>query len=565
MMIRRTLLSVCVLGCMAQAHAVTIDVSTFADENGENPAACSLREAIKASNTSTAYGGCIAGKRDVPSEIQLKAGNYVLTLGELVPVVGMDIVGGLRTDTRTRDAVTGVYPARLPIKTTLTAAANARLFNTSASRSNFSLTAIILKGGSAVNGGAIRAGGGVTLNETEIHDASATGTGGAIYLEGTGTSLNATDTTFEGNTAANGAAVLGMSCLDNLNLTTRTLTLDRISMIHNGSTVSQSIVDLCGLPTATFTAMTVGQNTTSTASHAAVIRMLDDGNARRMSRQSVISFSGMTLVENNSPSGLLYDDQPNIIILNNILAFNSGLNCRYIGSTPVASLKTIGIGYSLIGGTSAHEQCQFAPLIEGGTETNKYSATATLNETLYPLADYGGFIKGYLPKSNAAAAVRVVDAGVSVSACGTVDIRGVNRSSGSKNATTNSIQAPRCDMGAVELSQLTANDDEPHINDSYATVIERKITDISAAERAKLSDEDRATVERLEKELADYQTEFKKVYRYRTSYVPILDNDTPHEAVTGVPSSGTVFASTIIPLLSADIANIYDVTVESLG
>ncbi|QQS45450.1 MAG: VCBS repeat-containing protein [Acidobacteriota bacterium] len=40
----------------------TLIVTTTVDENGENPAACSLREAITAANTNAAFGGCNAGQ-----------------------------------------------------------------------------------------------------------------------------------------------------------------------------------------------------------------------------------------------------------------------------------------------------------------------------------------------------------------------------------------------------------------------------------------------------------------------------------------------------------------------
>ncbi|MEY2864489.1 MAG: hypothetical protein RLY58_2196 [Pseudomonadota bacterium] len=562
MMIRRTLLSAIILGCMAPAYAVTINVTTFADENGENSAACSLREAIQASNTSAAYGGCIAGKRDVPSEIQLKAGQYVLTRGELTPnvSVGMSIVGALRTDTTKRDAVTGIYPALLPIKTTITAAANSRIFNTAVTAADFSLSAVILDGGHATNGGAIRAGASVNLNQVGIQNSTATGSGGAIYLEGVGSDLTVKDSLFEGNVAGSGAAVIGMSCFDPLTLTKRTLTVERSSIVQNGSNTSQSIVDLCGIPTVDFSGLTLSKNTTSTASDAAVLRMRDTGNGSRLSTASKVALLGVTMVENTSPSALLYDDQVSMVMLNAIVAFNSGLNCHYMGNNAIADIDNIAIGSTLIGGTSASESCQIAPLSSSTTNTNKYTGTAGLSDVLYGLADYGSYLKGYLPKISAASALTVVDAGASVTLCGSTDQRGVSRSSGFKNTVTNNSQSPRCDMGALELSQLTANDDDPQANESYRAVLKKKVTELTTAERAKLSTEDQATLKRLEAELAEYQTEFKKVFKYRTSYVPVWDNDISYEYWTGAVS-GTTLESSIVPLLGTN----YTVDVESLG
>lgn len=59
------------------AGAATINVSTTADEYGENPAACSLREAISSANNDVPFGGCAAGFG--PDTIALPAGVYRIT------------------------------------------------------------------------------------------------------------------------------------------------------------------------------------------------------------------------------------------------------------------------------------------------------------------------------------------------------------------------------------------------------------------------------------------------------------------------------------------------------
>jgi CSLREA domain-containing protein len=59
-------------------HAATITVTTTDDEYDENAGACSLREAIVAANTNTAFGGCDAGAEGVDT-ITLPAGTYELT------------------------------------------------------------------------------------------------------------------------------------------------------------------------------------------------------------------------------------------------------------------------------------------------------------------------------------------------------------------------------------------------------------------------------------------------------------------------------------------------------
>jgi CSLREA domain-containing protein len=58
-------LTIGVLAGPGSATAATITTTTTLDEYGENPATCSLREAVQAANTDTPFGGCPAG--DAPS------------------------------------------------------------------------------------------------------------------------------------------------------------------------------------------------------------------------------------------------------------------------------------------------------------------------------------------------------------------------------------------------------------------------------------------------------------------------------------------------------------------
>ena len=82
----------------ASSKIVTVvKVTTFEDENGENAAACSLREAIKANNDLTPFGGCSIGDRYLQNTIQLQNGEYRLKAdaphGPLLPTREIKIVG----------------------------------------------------------------------------------------------------------------------------------------------------------------------------------------------------------------------------------------------------------------------------------------------------------------------------------------------------------------------------------------------------------------------------------------------------------------------------------------
>jgi CSLREA domain-containing protein len=61
------------------AGAATFNVTTTADEYGENPGACGLREAVEAANMTSNFGGCTASDAFPADIIQLPATNYVLT------------------------------------------------------------------------------------------------------------------------------------------------------------------------------------------------------------------------------------------------------------------------------------------------------------------------------------------------------------------------------------------------------------------------------------------------------------------------------------------------------
>lgn len=58
-------LALFVLAPVSAAEAATVTVTTTADEDNSNPAACSMREAIKALNRGRDFGGCVAANATV--------------------------------------------------------------------------------------------------------------------------------------------------------------------------------------------------------------------------------------------------------------------------------------------------------------------------------------------------------------------------------------------------------------------------------------------------------------------------------------------------------------------
>jgi CSLREA domain-containing protein len=79
-------------GCTAQlSYALTVDsniVNTTADEDGTNPAGCSLREAIIAANSNAPFGGCAAGTPGLDTiQFNLGTGTPSIVLTSALPEI----------------------------------------------------------------------------------------------------------------------------------------------------------------------------------------------------------------------------------------------------------------------------------------------------------------------------------------------------------------------------------------------------------------------------------------------------------------------------------------------
>lgn len=273
-----TLVILSTMSLMA-AEDKTIYVTTFDDEDGTNPDKCSLREALHAAATHKAYGGCSAGQvySTVPNVIQLEAGEYKLTK-ELRPNSDVSIIGKEPGDYSRPDVLTNNFPAATPLKTTISGQGNSRIFNTIyENKPSLTLNDVILKNGSSLNdsnnnvGGAIYAGGALTLNNVNIMDSNAKA-GGAIYLNDVSSSLTINYGVFQTNKAELGS-VLGMTCADNLEFTKRNIAVSGVTFIGNGAADSLSMLNFCGQPAVTFTANTITDNIAS-ASQGRIIQFL---------------------------------------------------------------------------------------------------------------------------------------------------------------------------------------------------------------------------------------------------------------------------------------------------
>jgi CSLREA domain-containing protein len=549
------------IGSLSLAHAATITVNTFDDVSG-NLKVCSLRDAIKASGTKTSVGGCAAGQQYYTDTIQLAAGTYTLTQGELVVSGSMNIQGDIASDPFTVDALTGTEPARLPLDTTIVASSGARIFNTSVSQSSLNLSNVILSGGTASGkaggdsgfGGSILAGGTVLLNRVQVNNATASQQGGAIYIEGGQSSLTATAVSFTGNNAPQGA-VLGMSCFDNLVPTVRTFTLSQLSVTNNGSANTSTILDFCGQVTTSITSSTIAQNTTSSTAgnDVGVISMVGNINTR-LGNTSTLALTSNTITENNTPVALLYGVTTGLNLINNILAFNTVLDCQYQGANdPLTGAQPLGtsanknlFASTSNPGTAATSKCSLNPS-SSVADTNIYAPNNNqISDYVSPLGLYGGSdLAGYLPTSGSP----LIDSGAPISSCGSTDQRGLNRGSGTQNTNTQS-QVINCDIGSLQLSILTANYDSSASNVSYTTVINSvaDTTGTTAAQAAQLVALNNA-----------YLNAYKSSYRYREVVMAVTSNDTAQENLVTNNSSqiNLLTDSTKYTITGSDSANIH--------
>lgn len=459
-----TLVILSTMSLMA-AEDKTIYVTTFEDEDGTNPDKCSLREALRAAATHKAYGGCSAGQvySTVPNVIQLEAGEYKLTK-ELRPNSDVSIVGKEPGDYSRPDVLTNNFPAATPLKTTISGQGSSRIFNTIyENKPSLSLSDLVLKDGSSLNetqnsvGGAIYAGGALTLNNVSIINSKAKA-GGAIYLNDVSSSLTINYAVFEANTADQGS-VLGMTCADNLVFTTRNIAVSGTTFINNGAANSLSLFSFCGQPTVTFSANTITQNIAS-SSQGSIIQfsqLTPQGNVN-FSDNSSLSLISNTIVKNDAWATLLYGYNGIKALSNNILAYNTGKSCRYAnGDVSKVEKSGVVLLYNALTLTTGNDQCEVAEAVtkEGkdhSFDVSNINFSSILNELEQP-SESTGFMPMYFPK-NLGTDKDLVDIGYT--GCSGTDQRGVTRvvaeNSNGKNDVANS-----CDIGATEVLRLTAN------------------------------------------------------------------------------------------------------------
>lgn len=564
-----TLVILSTMSLMA-AEDKTIYVTTFDDEDGTNPDKCSLREALHAAATHKAYGGCSAGQvySTVPNVIQLEAGEYKLTK-ELRPNSDVSIIGKEPGDYSRPDVLTNNFPAATPLKTTISGQGNSRIFNTIyENKPSLTLNDVILKNGSSLNdsnnnvGGAIYAGGALTLNNVNIMDSNAKA-GGAIYLNDVSSSLTINYGVFQTNKAELGS-VLGMTCADNLEFTKRNIAVSGVTFIGNGAADSLSMLNFCGQPAVTFSANTITDNIAS-ASQGRIIQFsqLTPQGKVNFSDNSSLSLVSNTIVNNNAWATLLYGYNGIKALSNNILAYNTGKSCRYAnGDVSKVEGSRVVLVYNALKLAAGDDQCEVADEVRKEDKDHTFDvsniAFTTILNKIEPPSESTGFMPMYFP-INLGTDKDLVDVGYT--GCSGVDQRGVTRVIAENSNGPNDV-ANSCDIGSTEVLRLTANNlsasntsvvvalnSYQNILDNYNKLIADPATKQEYIPFYKIQSE-------LYSNLIKYT---KSDQKYRTIFVDPFVANLPAEIITKDANGNDV---RVVKHLSADN---YNVIVEPLG
>ena len=526
---KKGLLCVMVLSAMSlmAAEDRTIYVTTFADENGENANACSLREAIITAKKNAAYGGCTPGNTvfGQTDYIQLEAGRYNLD-SELAPESRVIISGASRENFKEKNKLTQTYPALEGIKTMISGEGRTRIFNTSKTEISFTLNNIQLENGYAGTqagqngrGGAVLIGGDLIFKNGAIVNSKAEVAGGAIYNVALNSEkkISINGSLIQGNTAVKGS-VIAMDCYGNLDDTKPVVYFERNSIINNGSSSSLSAFDFCGSAKVDLITNTIAQNKAST-SNGSILRMVTEG-LNRLSPFSDIKITSNTIVENEAHSTLLYDDNGIKSVSFNVLAYNQGgKSCRYYSGSgvPKENIKFF-LAKNALNLASGEDQCVLPESsLKSTAEAAKNidistSSFSTLLSKLTVASAYNTFLPLYYPRNNNTA-TDLVDSGLK--GCSDYDQRGLGRSTDTV-LQLSPDQKNSCEIGSVESMQLSAVDIGDLKNSSIVTLLDAYQTNIDQLKKLiEKETEDKKEANDFKEELAEYENLLKYTKQYQ--------------------------------------------------
>lgn len=440
------------LGLSAGAVDVTINVTTTADEDGTNSARCSLREAITAVNLSEAYGGCPAGDRVYDNLIQLEAGVYALNdeveIKNDVVIAGADTIRADEVNPLTGVKPNRVRPDNVTTGTFIQGASGQRIFLADA---QLTLRDVKLQRPSsdvpvAGNGGLIYSSNSLSLFNVILEGgrvsgtSNAAGNGGAIFLARDNSGLTMADVTLRNNSASNKGGAVAMSCrIDLVSFATHNITIERSLFRANQSALGAGAIELCGSSTAAISHSTFSENMTPTATAGAIT--FDQQALISVGR---LSLGHITAAEQTGHVLSLYG-------LDTVLLNSSFLGFPADGASACYPASTTVTGSDVVGDLNvfSDDSCNRLVRASGG-QNPVLPGTATRATVFESGLGTFGLVDYYLPRFAMAPEVDyLIDRGPELTVCKSVDQRSTVRKSGL-----------RCDVGAIERLQLSAEDDE---------------------------------------------------------------------------------------------------------
>jgi CSLREA domain-containing protein len=456
----------------SRANVITVDTLADVDQSSNS---CSLRNAIAAANTQSPVGSCTAGSGS--DTIRVPSGT--ISLGRSIEISASITFAGASTSTNYNiDPLTGQSPTRT-LPTTVIALASGstdRLFKIDNGVS-VSFTDMVLRDGNASattdsllhNGGAVWSASSVTFNNVRFINNTALGEGGAVFLNGAGTTITATVTSFIRNQSGSGGSAISSTCYSAAAAESHTYDLNQDLFFHNRAITSPSTiapaVKSCGDLTVTLSNDTffgndqalalTGRNVTPvnvnsatvTLNHLTVVGQVDTGldftNAEKLTgitmSNSVIAFNGASGSSNcSSFDGTISNSTATSSIYNNRTGHGCSVTDGYSTNTQGEKDQALA---ALDGGIFLADNITINPNYSNVFYVPPSHANAV--DQFEPSA-YGGLTGVLFPTPGSGLLI-----GQAKTNCDAVDQRGVKRGANVEG----------CSVGAVEPKQLSPVDD----------------------------------------------------------------------------------------------------------
>lgn len=467
------------------AHSgVIIQVTTTADENGENPNACSLREAVTARNVGTDFGGCTWG-----DTVQLSDATYTLN-SELQISSSLTIQGADHSNSNAIDPFTATKPTRFAPTTVITGAGSHRialvLSNGSLSLQNLILTNGMATAESSIDGaipadgGLIFARGSLSLTNVEASYGSASGNGGAFALYANGSGIAFTSAYLHDNKASgrggalfigpiisssgsSGSSVIANSCAANGVPHVHSIVADGSTFRNNSASQGADGLDVCGS-----TAVALTNTTFQHHRNDAAVSFKYSANTSSLIAQNV------TFVDNLKGLQLGVSGPAKATIKDSVFYWNfQDCDLAAAGST-LPTLSPSSNRYNLFGSSCSAwlgSGAPDAPNTAGSSAySESYGGTDSTDGSLSDLqwvapptglVDISQTVDTLpVPVLRPVSGSKLVSAGSAKAGdCAGTDARGVQRQISLPSSSGSSSSTPvlkACDLGAVERKTLTA-------------------------------------------------------------------------------------------------------------